>query len=540
MINPIRINPAPLIRLQAHRLAIPLGIAFIGLVLNIIVAGSMSPTTDEFMNLRYGSEVLRGSPDRWTLFVESKMPVTAMNALPHSVGTFLQMHRRVPGLAARLQSIRVDRAATIAATFCLCLLVYFYAKSLYGHAAALFVQLLFILSPDIMAHGTLVTTDLYVALGTVLFLYCLRRYLLSPSTRNSLFAASALALAQLTKISAIYLYVVLAIVLAAVAVDSKYSVRSPYRLTLRRIAILLGLNAACFLVFVNLAFAFDRTFTPLARYHFRSSAFQSLQRVPLLRQIPLPVPYAYVQGFDMTSYDNAAKETFYNIVLLGEVRGTGLPRSDGFRSYYLVAYALKEPIGMQVLLLLGLVWIVRHRSLTEFLAGEGPLLTTAAVLLVVCSFYNNTQVGIRHILPVLVIFLIVSGAAFVRFTESTWRRKVLLGGCLVYVAASVGSYFPHMIPYFNEIVSDRKMAYRFLADSNIDWGQNQFEVAAFMKSHPDVALDPPQPVEGWVLVRANYVAGVEPKKTEYWLRLRGLRPVAHVGYAHLLFFVPRQ
>jgi hypothetical protein len=529
-------------RFGSHHLAIPLGIAFLGLVLNIVVASRMSWTTDEGMHLRYGALILRGSPDRWSLYLESKMPVTALNALPYSVGTFLKKHGWrgwTPGPAEGANSVRPGRAATVAASFFLCLLVYFYAKSLYGRVAGLFAQLLYVLSPDMTAHGTLVTTDLYVALGIVLFLYCLRRYLLCPNTPNALLSAATLALAQLTKITAVYLYPVLVIVLVSVALYSKYSRKSPYRLTLRGVAVLSGLSVACFLVFVNVGFAFDRTFTPLTQYHFRSTSFQALQRTPILSQIPLPVPYAYVQGFDLTSYDNATKESFGNIVLFTQVRGAQLSRSDGFRSYYLVAYALKEPIGMQVLFLLGLVWVIRRRRLAEFLAGEGPLLATSAVLLIVCSFFNNTQIGIRHILPVLLIFVIVSGGAFVRFTESSWRRKVLLCGCLAYVAASVGSYFPHMIPYFNEIVHDRKMAYRFLADSNLDWEQNRSEVAAFLKSHPGVVLDPPQPVAGWVLVRANNMAGVTPKKADYWLRQRGLKPIAHVGYADFLFFVPQ-
>jgi hypothetical protein len=41
-----------------------------------------------------------------------------------------------------------------------------------------------------------------------------------------------------------------------------------------------------------------------------------------------------------------------------------------------------------------------------------------------------------------------------------------------------------------------------------------------------------------VLARANFMAGIEPKKADYWLRARGLKPVAHIDYAHLLFWVP--
>lgn len=522
---------------QRNSLALPLGIALLGLCLNLVVAFRTGRTTDEAAHLAYGDSILRGSAARPNLFFSSKMPVTALNSAPRMAAAFLGRHGLPASLAERLKDVRVARIPTVAAAFCLCLLIYFFAESLYGRVAGLFAELIFVMSPNIMAHSTVVTTDLYVALGAVAFLYCLRRFLLSPTTANALLVASILGAAQLTKFSAAYLYPILAAVLVSLWLYSRYG-GSTYRFPLRQTVVLLGLTAICFLVFVNAGFIFNRTFTPLAQYRFTTPAFQALQRVPLLRSIPLPLPYAYLDGFDATSYDNTHAVTFGNIMLLGDVRGVQLGRSDGFPAYYLVAYALKEPIGMQVLLLPGIAWVIRRRKFGDFLLAEWPLLATAAVLLAVFSFFSNTQVGIRHILPVLAIFTIVSGAAFAGFFESSARRRVLLGGCLLYAAVSVASYFPDMIPYFNEIVPDRKMAYHYLADSNLDWKQDRDQVAAYIAKNPAVALDPAQPVTGWVLVRANLMAGIEPKKADYWLRGRGLKPVGQVDYAHLLFLVP--
>jgi multisubunit Na+/H+ antiporter MnhF subunit len=508
----------------------PLGIALLGLGLNIVVACRMGLTTDEGAHLAYGDFILRGMPDRDNLFFSSKMPVTALNSAPRMLGNLLSHRNLAPGLVRILRDLRTARMVTVASAFCLCLLVFSFAESLYGRVAGLFAQLLFVLSPNIIAHSTVATTDLYITLGTVGFLYFLRRFLLNPSAWNALLAASWLGFSQLTKFSGVYLFFVLLIVLISCLYGS--------RLSIKQAGMLLGLSAICSLALINVGFAFRRTFTPLARYEFMSSGFQALQRAPLLRNIPLPFPYAYLQGYDMTGYDNAHAVTFDNLTLLGEVRGTQLARSGGFASYYLVAYGLKEPIGMQILLLLSLLWIVRHRRFSDFLVAEWPLLTTAAVLLVALSFFNNSQVGIRHMLPVLAIFTIVSGAAFAKFAEFSRARKALLLACLVYTVVSVASYFPHMIPYFNEIVTDRKMAYRYLADSNLDWRQDRDIVAAFLEKNPSVKLDPPEPVTGWVLVRANLLAGVSPKKADYWLRERSLKPVRHVAYAHLLFWIP--
>jgi hypothetical protein len=181
---------------------------------------------------------------------------------------------------------------------------------------------------------------------------------------------------------------------------------------------------------------------------------------------------------------------------------------------------------------------IRRRRFPEFLVAEWPLLATGAVLMAMFSLANNTQIGIRHILPVLAICVVLAGGAFATFVESSWWQKTLLCACVLYVAVSVASYFPHMIPYFNEIVRDRRTAYYYLADSNLDWDQDLWVVEAFLKKNVGVVLDPPEPVTGWVLVRGNLMAGMVPPKADYWLRQRGLRPVAQVGYGHFLFQVP--
>jgi hypothetical protein len=517
---------------------LPTGLAVLGLALNIIVASRMAETFDEGWHIQYGAAILQGAPDRSSRFFDSKMPITALNAIPRGVAKLLGTRGIAPRFSNALRDIRAARIATIIATFGLSLLVYAYAASLFGTAAGIGAEALFVVSPTVMAHGTLATTDLYVACATVLFLFLLRRFLRSPRPGNAFLASAALGLAQLTKFVAVYLYIAVALVLIPVAVYARYGRNPVYRVPGRRIALFAALCVVCSLAIVNAGFLFDRTFTSLAEYRFRSATFQHLQHVPILRGLPLPLPYPYVQGFDWMSYHNATGSSFGNIVLLGQVRGERLARSDGFPSYYLAAYALKVPLGMQVLLLLGGVRILRRRRLSEFLGAEWPLLATAAVVLSMLSFFSHAQIGIRHILPVLVCLIVVSGAAFADWWQLTRPRQLLIGACVLYAVISVASYFPQMIPYFNEIVTDRKMAYRYLADSNLDWGQDRQIVARYLQDHRDVVLDPPAPTTGWVLVDANLAAGVIPATADYWIRQRALEPSGHVAYAHLLFWVP--
>ena len=80
-------------------------------------------------------------------------------------------------------------------------------------------------------------------------------------------------------------------------------------------------------------------------------------------------------------------------------------------------------------------------------------------------------------------------------------------------------------------------SYRLLADSNLDWGQNEPLVQDFLARNPDVVLNPGEPVCGRVLMSANRLTGVigtrKNWKSPAWTWR--YQPVAHVGYAHFLF-----
>jgi hypothetical protein len=239
----------------------------------------------------------------------------------------------------------------------------------------------------------------------------------------------------------------------------------------------------------------------------------------------------------MTAVDEQKGRSFGNIYLLDELRDISNPAVRGFRSYYAVAYFYKEPIALQILFLWGMVWVCRNRKLGDFLVGEGMLLMAAAILVVWLSFFSRAQIGIRHILPALAVETVIAGAAFSNFSLRASSQNVLLSILVLWIVTSVASYYPQMIPYMNEWVHDRRFAYRILADSNLDWGQDDAVVREFLRNNPDVVLDPEKPVAGRVLVRANRLTGVYRWDSATYLAKR-YQPVAQVGYAHFLFVLP--
>ena len=97
-------------------------------------------------------------------------------------------------------------------------------------------------------------------------------------------------------------------------------------------------------------------------------------------------------------------------------------------------------------------------------------------------------------------------------------------------------------PYFNELIGRRVNAYRYLADSNLDWEDHGYSIEEFQRRHPEmsITIEPARgkPVPGWILVGANGArrhlrAGAVP------LAARGVRSRdRHVAYSHLLYYIP--
>lgn len=502
-------------------------------VLDVFVAKSMSTTYDELPSVAYGEQILHGQPDRSDPLVNSKAPVAALNAMPRVLAGHLNNEAN-PSLLRILRSMRLARLASVIGALLLNVFVYRWVYALYGTAAAIAVSILVVFSPNLIAHGTLANNDGYFALGVVMSLFFFRLYLLRPTFGNACLSAFTLAAAQLTKAFAIYVYAVVLVVLLFVSDDRKS--RPP--LVNRKNVVTFGSIAFMFFVLVvNIGFCFDRSFTPLKSYHFDSQSFIRLQKVPVVRDLPVPVPYPFLQGLDMLKYHDDSGQTYGKIYLLGELRDPVDPSFHNFKLYYVVAMLFKEPIAVQILFCLGLLWIWRNRSYSDFITGEALLLSSAVLLFLWFSLFRKSQLGIRNILPVVAIELIIAGAAFAAFSGKPRRAQLSLGLLVLWACVSAMSYYPNMIAYMNEWVVDRKQSYRILVDSNLDFGQEGYLVHAYLIQNPDVLLDPEKPTAGKVLVSVNRLVGefhgYEPM---YWLQR--YQPAARVGYGHLLFIVP--
>jgi hypothetical protein len=101
-------------------------------------------------------------------------------------------------------------------------------------------------------------------------------------------------------------------------------------------------------------------------------------------------------------------------------------------------------------------------------------------------------------------------------------------------AAAAARACPDFIAYFNELAGGPQNGYRWLADSNLDWGQNATRVQAYARER-GIAIEPDVlPASGLVAVRVNRLVGIGDPETYRVLR-EEYEPVDNVGYNWLIY-----
>jgi hypothetical protein len=111
----------------------------------------------------------------------------------------------------------------------------------------------------------------------------------------------------------------------------------------------------------------------------------------------------------------------------------------------------------------------------------------------ISGMLNQTNIGLRWMMPTFpFIFLVIAGASrwlcrrLARPNASargTSRKTIGAGVALVlcgWLVAGTTATYPHYLAYFNELIGERTNAYKYLIDSNLDWGQDLNWLRAWM------------------------------------------------------------
>jgi hypothetical protein len=492
-------------------------------------------TYDEGDHYAYGMKILNGSSTR---FDDSKMPFSALNALPKRIAGLIP----VSLISKVLSKFIVARFVTIIFSTLVALLVFHWSRSLYGFIPALASLVLYILDPNILAHSQLVTTDIY-AVGTItLTFYCLWRFAHQRTFLNGMVCAFAIGLSQLAKYTGIVLLPLCILACAMYdlpALISSASRHAAWRIKDFILRYLLYGSAAILvsIVIINMGFLFNQTFLRFGQYNFKSDLFQTIQeKAPVLRAVPVPVPYPYLQGLDWVVERERTGDGYGRIYLLGV-----LHKGQGFPGYFFIASLFKVPIATQITCLAAIiVYLLDRKRNRRFLSDELFFCVPIAFFAIYFNFFYNAQIGIRYYLVIFPLLYIFTGNLFSRFRSFSPFFKTSTIILLAYLVISVFSYYPYYLSYFNELVWNRAEAYKVLADSNLDWGQSEIYLQRYLSIHPDTIFKPQFPRSGRVVVGVNSLVGIENSPDEFaWLR-NNFEPAGTIAYSYLVYQISPQ
>jgi len=178
----------------------------------------------------------------------------------------------------------------------------------------------------------------------------------------------------------------------------------------------------------------------------------------------------------------------------------GEARTGGWWWYFPFAFLIKNPVPLLLIWLGAIVVSVWRRplSLADYL-----FLLAFPVVYAAVAVHSRVNIGYRHLLPIHpFLYVLAAQWALVlpayqstdlpttgvpiyqptslpihqlaRDGRTTWPSFIapVLGLLLgVWYVVGTLSVFPHYLAYFNELVGGPRNGYRYLVDSNLDWGQ---------------------------------------------------------------------
>ena len=430
-------------------------------------------------------------------------------------------------------------------------LMYAGGRSMFGTLAALIALSLFVFDPNVLANGSLISTDVGSACFIFATVFAFYRYTLAPSPGRLAVTALLAGLTLVTKFTGILIAPMLILLAAAEGVRT----RNLRVLGARITACMAILAGAWIVIWAFYGFRFAAAPQGLSLSPSLASYIGSLPKrgdavkLALAARFHL-LPEAYIWGLADTRHKEWEFMSFF----------FGRMYRHGPWQYFPVAFLIKSTLPLLILLALSpILWL---RSGRTYIRELYFLLIPVGVYFVVIAT-SHFDIGARHLMPIYPFLYILAGAAAAMAVRRGRALTIVVCLLLAWQVVTTMRVAPAYMAYGNEAIGGPLEVRRYLSDANVDWGQQLKAVKQYLDQNQikdcwfayfaDAAIQPqdygipcrrlptpsglwwmklpievPPVIEGTVLVSESDLEGVESGDGALnpYEAFRGIRPAA--------------
>ncbi len=411
--------------------------------------------------------------------------------------------------------IFLARIFPILLTLLTTIVIFIWSREILGKAWALLVAFLFAFSPNVLAHSHYVTTDIAATFGLVFASYFFFKALHRKSKTSIVVAGLALGVAELMKFSMVLLipyFMVMAIFFGLSEGLRGWRLKEkPIASLLKKIFKPIGKTAAIFFIALLViwgAYTLVTIHYPQTKQTSDTKIILTSFPTPLLSRMVIDLtknkltrPIAqYILGVCMVIQRSAGGNTNYFLSHVSNV---------GSWYYFPIVYLLKEPLPALLIIFGALIFACKNilgmlRKGSFFVKNSlsnyfGTRFTEFGMLFFIVAYWlysmkSPLNIGLRHILPTVPFIYILAVSGIRRWSETISREssepkksgtlaRFMLVVLLLWFGAETAFAAPYFLSYFNELGGGVHEGYRFVTDSNYDWGQDLKELQTFVKTH---------------------------------------------------------
>lgn len=379
--------------------------------------------------------------------------------------------------------------------------LYWICRRYWGTAVALLALTFYTLSPNFLAHGALVTTDLGASIFMFLAIITFARFVSKPTGQNLLLLSGALAVANLAKFSGVLLYPFLGLVTLFLVWLGKKPKEWRDRMGLYTGGFIAASGLSVLWIWIvytphvwNMPTSVqDRLIIgslPSSNVTGVAHFLVNLSHVPLMKPI-----VQYLLGVTMVFGRVAGGNvTYFN----------GMVTDQSFHGYFPELFVFKTQVALLILLVASIVFVILTNKLLPLKRLWKQMvksflnhvlewtLGAFSVFYFAVSVAGNLNLGIRHILPVyLPIFVLVAIGCVKMMRRLAKTRWEMVGGVALTVLMAwygLSTVFaaPNFIAYFNELIGGPGNANEYFSDSGVDWGQDLKRLVTYVDQHPQI------------------------------------------------------